>query len=83
MEEENSAELPFLDVIASRQVGELLMTSVHRKATNKIRIQKLESNHLASHKIGCMETMLKRIKTHCSSQAIKETEKKVVRRFLL
>ncbi|BHF73386.1 hypothetical protein SprV_0401646700 [Sparganum proliferum] len=82
MEEEINGVLPFLDVQLSTQEDRTLQTGVFRKATDTEKIVLYHSKHPLSHKRTCVRT-LRRIYTHCSTEAEKLRERKTLWRLFL
>ncbi|BHF77634.1 hypothetical protein SprV_0602074300 [Sparganum proliferum] len=83
MEEENNRVLAFLDVQVSRQEDGTLQTGVFRKVTDTEKILHYNSNHPLSHKRSCVRTLFHRIHTHCSREAEKLRERKILWRLFL
>ncbi|XP_076044828.1 uncharacterized protein LOC143027426 [Oratosquilla oratoria] len=57
MEKEAESELPFLDVLVKR-VGDILVTSVYRKATHTDRLLDFDSDHPICHEKSVVKTFV-------------------------
>ena len=75
-EEEKDNQLPFLDVLLSKNNDSTLNTQVHRKNTHTDQVLNYHSNHPTQHKISCIRTLYNRIETHCNTVQSKEEERK-------
>nr|VZI46703.1 unnamed protein product [Spirometra erinaceieuropaei] len=78
-EEEQKQQLPFLDVLIRRNLNGKLETTVYRKATNTTQLLSFHINHPVAHKRSCMETLFKRIQTHCSKPEDRAREARYLR----
>lgn len=63
MVEDNFYKSPFLNMLTSNQMGNLVTVSVYKKATHTNKILSFESNHPTSHNITSIKTMFQRINT--------------------
>ncbi len=65
VEVEKDGVLPFLDVLAHRRNNGELTTSVFRKTPNTLQILSYNSNHPQTDERSRVETLFKRMDTHC------------------
>ncbi|XP_076037100.1 uncharacterized protein LOC143022660 [Oratosquilla oratoria] len=79
MEKEAEGELPFLDVMVKR-VGDILVTSVYRKATHTNRLLDFGSDHPICHKKSVVKTLWNRVERVCSTKASLKEERRRLRR---
>lgn len=77
-ESEKDNCLPFLDVLVSRKPDGLLETSVYRKPTTTDVILKFDSNHPKQHLKSCVRTLFQRVRTHCSTNELKQQERQAL-----
>jgi hypothetical protein len=82
-EEAKDDSLPFLDVLVRKLPDGSLQTSVYRKDSSADVILNYDSNHPASHKRSCVQTLFKRARTHCSSKESLENEIDYLYRILI
>ncbi|XP_076044788.1 uncharacterized protein LOC143027391 [Oratosquilla oratoria] len=81
MEKEAEGKLPFLDVMVKR-VGDILVTSVYRKATHTDRLLDFGSDHPICHKKSVVKTLWNRAERVCSTEAsLKEERSRLTRVF--
>ncbi|BHF58660.1 hypothetical protein SprV_0100161400 [Sparganum proliferum] len=78
-EEEQEQQLPFLDVLVRRNLNGELETTVYWKATNTTQLLSSHSNRPVAQKRGCVETLFKRIQTHCSKPEDRAHEARYLR----
>lgn len=74
--EEINVKHPFLDVLVRRSATDHSETQVYRKPTHAGQILNFISNHPLHHKRNCVQTLFKRIRTHCSTSALRRAEEK-------
>nr|VZI14320.1 unnamed protein product [Spirometra erinaceieuropaei] len=79
MEEEETNQLAFLDVLVCRKDCGGLKTNVFRKATNTMQVLNF-NNHPISHKRSCARTLYRRVETHCSEPEDKIAQLQYLRR---
>ncbi|XP_076042212.1 uncharacterized protein LOC143026099 [Oratosquilla oratoria] len=79
MEKEAEGELPFLDVLVKR-VGDILVTSVYRKATHTDRLLDFGSDHPICHKKSVVKTLWNRAERVCSTETSLTEERSRLRR---
>ncbi|CAH8463998.1 unnamed protein product [Heterobilharzia americana] len=60
-------QLPFLDVLVSRINAGKLDTQVYRKPTHTDQILNYNSNNPTTHKISCLQTLFRKVRTHCNT----------------
>ncbi|CAH8866949.1 unnamed protein product [Trichobilharzia szidati] len=75
-EEELDNKIPFLDVLIRRTNTGDLETQVYRKSTHTDQILNYTSNNPVTHKRNCVQTLFKRVQTHCSTPELKRMEEK-------
>ncbi len=80
VEEEKNRALPFLNALARRRDVRYFITSVFRKTTNTLQMIPFKSNHPQAHRQSCVETLFKRVQTHCSTLEAKEEELRYLKR---
>ncbi|BHF79201.1 hypothetical protein SprV_0602232000 [Sparganum proliferum] len=80
MEEEQNNHLSFLDVLVCRKDCGGLKTKVFRKATNTRQVLNNISNYPISHKRSCVNTLYRRVETHCSEPEDKIADLQYLRR---
>ncbi|XP_076058615.1 uncharacterized protein LOC143035632 [Oratosquilla oratoria] len=79
MEKEAEGELPFLDVLVKR-AGDILVTSVYRKATHTDRLLDFGSDHPTCHKKSVVKTLWNRAERVCSTGTSLKEERSRLRR---
>nr|VZI15779.1 unnamed protein product [Spirometra erinaceieuropaei] len=80
MEEEESNQLAFLDVLVCRKDCSGLKTKVFRKVTHTMQLPNFNSSHPISHKRSCVRTLYRLFETHCSEPEDKVAESQHLRR---
>ena len=82
MEKESDRQLPFLDILLSREEDGSIGTSVHHKATHTDQYLCFHSHHPAAHKQAVVKTMMCRAEVLSSSGVSCTQEEKLVSRAL-
>ena len=82
MEKESDRQLPFLDILLSREEDGSISTSVHRKATHTDQYLCFQSHHPASHKRAVVRTLMCRAEALSSSGVSRSQEEKHVTQAL-
>ena len=76
--EESNGQLPFLDILLSREEDGSICTSVHCKATHTDQYLCFQSHHPASHKRAVVRTLMCRAEALSSSGVSRSQEEKHV-----
>nr|CAH8830024.1 unnamed protein product [Trichobilharzia regenti] len=72
---ESDMKIPFfLDVLIRGTNTENLETQVYRKTTHTDQIINYSSNNPITHNRNCVQTLFKRVQTHCSTPVLKRME---------
>lgn len=82
MEKESRGQLPFLDILLSREEDGSISTSVHRKATHTDQYLSFHSHHPASHKRAVVRTLMCRAEALSSSGVSRSQQEKHVTQAL-
>ena len=77
MEKESDGQLPFLDILLSREEDGFISTSVHRKATHTDQYLCFHSHHPAAHKRAVVRTLMCRAEALSSSGVSRAQEEKL------
>ena len=75
-EEEKDNQLPFLDVLLSKNNDGTVTTKVYFKNTHTDQVLNYHSDHPTQHKISCIRTLYNHVETHCNTVQSKEEERK-------
>ena len=67
VEKESDGQLPFLDVLVTREEDGTISTSVYRKPTHTDQYLAFESHHPMGHKRAVVRTLMHRAEALCSS----------------
>ena len=83
VERESNGQLPFLDLLVTRDTDGSISTCVYRKPTHSDQYLHFSSHHPTSHKRSVVRTLLSRAATHSSSLVERSREESHVHRALL
>ena len=78
VEKENGGQLPFLDILLSRESDGSISTSVYRKATHTDQYLNFQSHHPVAHKRAVVRTLMCRAEGLSSSAVSRVAEEKHV-----
>ena len=82
VEKESDEQLPFLDILLTREEGSSISTSVYRKTTHTDQYLNFESHHPVAHKRAVVKTLLRRAEALSSSGVSRVEEEKHVTKAL-
>ena len=82
VEKESDEQLPFLDILLTREEGGSISTSVYRKTTHTDQYLNFESHHPVAHKRAVVKTLLHRAEALYSSGVSRVEEEKHVTKAL-
>ena len=82
VEKESDGQLPFLDVLVTREEDGTISTSVYRKPTHTDQYLAFESHHPMGHKRAVVRTLMHRAEALCSSGVSRTQEEKRVQEAL-
>ena len=83
VERESGGQLPFLDVLLTREEDGTISTEVYRKATHMDQYLAFDSHHPAAHKRAVVRTLMCRAETLSSSGVSRVQKEKRIQDSLL